>query len=84
MTASGVGKILISKHLNAAAVTQREDVATLSSTLQKELAAKGMVLNTSHMELFRDKTMSIRDSGVRSVKAILATKVHWPIGSALG
>jgi tripartite ATP-independent transporter DctP family solute receptor len=45
-------------HLNAAALAQRADIATLNSTLQKEIAAKGIVFNTPNTELFRQKLRS--------------------------
>lgn len=49
---------IASKHLNAAAVSQRADVATLNGTLQQELAAKGMVFNAPKTDTFRDKLRS--------------------------
>ena len=49
---------IASKHLNAAAVSQRADVATLNGTLQQELAAKGMVFNAPKTDSFRDKLRS--------------------------
>ena len=49
---------IAAKHLNAAAVAQRADIATLNSNLQQEIAAKGMVFNTPRMEPFRDKLRS--------------------------
>jgi tripartite ATP-independent transporter DctP family solute receptor len=49
---------IAAKHLNAAAVAQRADVATLNSSLQQEIAAKGMVFNTPRVEPFRDKLRS--------------------------
>jgi TRAP-type C4-dicarboxylate transport system substrate-binding protein len=44
--------------LNAAAVAQQADIATLNSNLQQEIAAKGMVFNTPRTEPFRDKLRS--------------------------
>lgn len=49
---------IAAKHLNAAAIAQRADLATLNSTLQQELVAKGMVFNTPNTELFRQKLRS--------------------------
>ena len=49
---------IAAKHLNAAALTQRADIATLNSTLQQEIAAKGMVFNTPNTEPFRQKLRS--------------------------
>ncbi|CAN7431466.1 TRAP transporter substrate-binding protein [Acidovorax sp. LjRoot66] len=48
------------KHLNAAAVAQRADMATLNSTLQQELTGKGMAFNTPATSAFRDK---LRNAG---------------------
>jgi TRAP-type transport system periplasmic protein len=49
---------IAAKHLNAAAMAQRTDMETLNSTLQKEIAAKGMVFNAPNTTLFRDKLRS--------------------------
>jgi TRAP-type transport system periplasmic protein len=49
---------IAAKHLNAAAVAQRADMATLNSNLQQEIASKGMVFNTPRTEPFRDKLRS--------------------------
>jgi len=49
---------IASKHLNAAAVAQRADIATLNSSLQHEIASKGMVFNTPRTEPFREKLRS--------------------------
>ena len=46
---------IASKHLNAAAMAQRSDMATLNSSLQQELSGKGMVFNTPATDAFRDK-----------------------------
>lgn len=46
---------IAAKHLNAAAVLQRADMANLSAGFQQELVAKGMVINTPRTELFREK-----------------------------
>jgi TRAP-type C4-dicarboxylate transport system substrate-binding protein len=49
---------IAAKHLNAAAVAQRADMAALNSSLQQELTSKGMVFNTPRTEPFRDKLRS--------------------------
>ena len=49
---------IAAKHLNAAAVAQRTDVAALNANLQQEIAAKGMVFNSPRTEPFRDKLRS--------------------------
>jgi tripartite ATP-independent transporter DctP family solute receptor len=49
---------IAARHLNAAAMTQRADMATLNAGLQQEIAAKGMVFNTPRTEPFRDKLRS--------------------------
>lgn len=46
---------IAAKHLNAAAISQRSDMATLNSSLQQELSGKGMVFNTPATDAFRDK-----------------------------
>ena len=47
-------RAVVSKHLNAAAVAEREDVAKLNATLKEELAAKGMTINEPQTAPFRD------------------------------
>ena len=49
---------IAAKHLNAAAMAERTDVATQNTTLQQELTAKGMVFNTPNTAPFRDKLRS--------------------------
>ena len=46
---------IAAKHLNAAAMSQRSDMATLNSSLQQDLTGKGMVFNTLATDAFRDK-----------------------------
>jgi TRAP-type C4-dicarboxylate transport system substrate-binding protein len=46
---------VVTKHVNAAALKEREDVAKLNSSLQDELTAKGMVFNRPEPAPFRDK-----------------------------
>ena len=46
---------IAAKHLNAAAMSQRSDMATLNSSLQQDLTGKGVVFNTPATDAFRDK-----------------------------
>lgn len=48
-------RTIVAKHVNAAAVKEREDVAKLNATVQQELVAKGMVFNQPDPAPFRDK-----------------------------
>ncbi len=48
-------RTVVAKHVNAAGVKEREDVAQLNASLQKELTDKGMVINQPKPEAFRDK-----------------------------
>jgi tripartite ATP-independent transporter DctP family solute receptor len=45
---------IVAKHLNAAAVTEREDVAKLNATLKQDLASKGMAFNEPETAPFRE------------------------------
>ena len=45
---------IVARHINEAGVKERADVAELNANLQKELATKGMVFNTTNATLFRD------------------------------
>jgi TRAP-type transport system periplasmic protein len=49
---------IVAKHINAAAVLERADVAKLNSGLQQDLAAKGLVFNQPVVAPFRDKLRS--------------------------
>jgi TRAP-type C4-dicarboxylate transport system substrate-binding protein len=49
---------IAAKHLNAAAIAQRADMAALNVNLQQEIAAKGMVFNTPRTDPFREKLRS--------------------------
>lgn len=49
---------IAAKHLNAAAVAQREDMAALSAGLQQDLTSKGMVFNAPKTDSFREKLRS--------------------------
>jgi tripartite ATP-independent transporter DctP family solute receptor len=46
---------IVARNVNAAAVAERADLAAQAETMQKELAAKGMVFNTPKTEPFRAK-----------------------------
>jgi tripartite ATP-independent transporter DctP family solute receptor len=48
-------RAIVAKHVNAAGMKERADVAELNATVQKDLAAKGMVINTPKTDSFRDK-----------------------------
>jgi TRAP-type transport system periplasmic protein len=51
---------IVSKHINAAGLKERADVAALNAGLQKELATKGLVFNQPDSAAFRDH---LRKSG---------------------
>jgi tripartite ATP-independent transporter DctP family solute receptor len=46
---------IVAKHINAAAESERADVAKLNAGLQQELAGKGLVFNQPAVAPFRDK-----------------------------
>jgi tripartite ATP-independent transporter DctP family solute receptor len=46
---------VITKHINAAAVAERADIAAWNQTLEKNLTAKGMKFNKVDTSLFQDK-----------------------------
>jgi tripartite ATP-independent transporter DctP family solute receptor len=48
-------RAIVAKHINAAAVSERADVAKLNAGLQQELAGKGLVFNQPTVAPFRDK-----------------------------
>ncbi|AWM86577.1 TRAP transporter substrate-binding protein [Microvirga sp. 17 mud 1-3] len=48
-------RTIMAKHINAAAIKEREDVAKLNANLQQELAGKGLVFNQPDPVPFRDK-----------------------------
>jgi tripartite ATP-independent transporter DctP family solute receptor len=48
-------RAIVAKHINAAGLKEREDVAKLNATLQQDLAAKGLVFNHPNAAPFRDK-----------------------------
>ena len=45
---------IVAKHINAAGMKERADVAELNASLQKDLASKGMVFNAPNATPFRD------------------------------
>jgi tripartite ATP-independent transporter DctP family solute receptor len=51
-------RAIVAKHINAAAINERKDVGTLNSSLQQDLAAKGLLFNQPNTALFRDKLRS--------------------------
>ncbi len=51
-------KVVIQKHANAQAVLQREDVATLNGSVEKDLADRGMVVSGVDTKLFQAKLAS--------------------------
>jgi TRAP-type transport system periplasmic protein len=48
-------RTIVAKHINAAAEKEREDVAKLNATIQKELAGQGLIFNQPDPAPFRDK-----------------------------
>jgi len=48
-------KDIVTKHINAAGLKQRDDVKKLNDGLQADLKAKGMAFNNTDAELFRSK-----------------------------
>jgi tripartite ATP-independent transporter DctP family solute receptor len=46
---------ICAKHINAAGLNERADVAALNASLQKDLAEKGMVFNAAKSDTFRNK-----------------------------
>jgi TRAP-type transport system periplasmic protein len=51
-------RAIVAKHINAAAVLERADVAKLNAGLQQDLAGKGLVFNQPTVAPFRDKLRS--------------------------
>lgn len=51
-------RTIVAKHINAAAIKEREDTAKLNANLQQELAAKGLTFNQPTVAPFRDKLRS--------------------------
>ncbi|MEJ8848580.1 TRAP transporter substrate-binding protein [Variovorax rhizosphaerae] len=48
-------RTIVAKHINAAALKERDDVAQLNTGLQKDLATKGMAFNQPDPVAFRDQ-----------------------------
>jgi tripartite ATP-independent transporter DctP family solute receptor len=48
-------KVIIERAFNEAGMLQREDVAKLNGTLEADLAAKGMILNKTEPDSFREQ-----------------------------
>jgi TRAP-type transport system periplasmic protein len=48
-------RAIVAKHVNAAGEKERDDVAKLNASLQKELTDKGLVFNQAKSDTFRDK-----------------------------
>lgn len=48
-------RLIVARNINAAGMKERADVAGLNSTVQKELAEKGLVFNQPKSDSFRDK-----------------------------
>ena len=46
---------IVARHINAAGLRERDDVAELNAGLQKELAAKGLAFNTADTAAFRER-----------------------------
>jgi tripartite ATP-independent transporter DctP family solute receptor len=51
-------RAIVAKHVNGAAILERQDVAKLNATLQQDIAAKGLVFNAVDPAPFRDKLRS--------------------------
>lgn len=48
-------RTIVAKHINAAGMKERVDVAALNATVQKELTDKGMVFNQPKTDSFRER-----------------------------
>jgi tripartite ATP-independent transporter DctP family solute receptor len=53
-------RTIVAKHINAAGMNERTDVAALNATVQKDLASKGLVFNQPKTDSFRER---LRKSG---------------------
>jgi TRAP-type C4-dicarboxylate transport system substrate-binding protein len=51
---------IVAKHINAAAIAERADIAALNVEVQKQLEGKGLVFNQPNVDAFRDR---LRASG---------------------
>ncbi|MFG0673238.1 TRAP transporter substrate-binding protein [Delftia sp. WSY_7] len=50
---------IVARHINAAGLRERDDVAELNAGLQKELAAKGLAFNTADTAAFRERLRKV-------------------------
>ncbi len=48
-------RTIVAKHINAAALLERADTAALNASVQKDLAAKGLIFNQPKTDEFRDR-----------------------------
>ncbi|GJD49687.1 Sialic acid-binding periplasmic protein SiaP [Methylobacterium crusticola] len=48
-------RAVVARHIDAAGLKEREDVARLNASLQTDLSAKGLIVNQPDPTLFRDK-----------------------------
>ena len=48
-------RTIVAKHINAAGMNERTDVAALNATVQKDLASKGLVFNQPKTDSFRER-----------------------------
>lgn len=51
-------RAIVARHIDAAGMNERADVTALNSSLQKDLADRGMVFNQARSDTFRDKLRS--------------------------
>jgi TRAP-type transport system periplasmic protein len=51
-------RTVVAKHINAAGLNERDDVAKLNASLQRDLSAKGLAFNRPDPAPFRDKLRS--------------------------
>ena len=47
-------QVIVAKHINAAGMKERADVADMNASLQKDLASKGLVFNQPKTQAFRE------------------------------
>lgn len=47
-------QVIVAKHINAAGMKERADVADMNASLQKDLASKGLVFNQPKTQTFRE------------------------------
>lgn len=53
-------RVIVAKHINAAAMVERADIASLNLSVKKDLEGKGMAFNEAHSAAFRER---LRTSG---------------------